>query len=78
MLTRAAALACLASLVCCSGAPPQTCTPEARAALTALYEKAAVQAVEAGECDSAPSAEECLAVKTLTVHMRMAQKAMCP
>lgn len=77
MLTRALGTALCAALVGCSGAPPRTCTPEAREALTVLYEKAAVQAVEAGQCDSAPSAEECPAVKALTVHMRMAQKAMC-
>lgn len=61
----------------CSGNRPDTCTPEAREALTVLYEKAAVQAVESGSCDSSSGAETCPAVQALLVHMRVAQKAMC-
>lgn len=61
----------------CASTPGRTCTPEAREALTVLYEQAAVQVVESGGCDSAPSAEECPAMKALVLHMRVAQKAMC-
>lgn len=75
---RAAILSIAVALVGCAGnAPPTTCTPEAREALTVLYEKAAVQVVESGGCDSAPSAEECEPMKALVLHMRVAQKAMC-
>lgn len=61
----------------CASTPAHACTPEAREALTVLYERAAVQVVESGGCDDAPNAEECEPMKALLVHMRLAQKAMC-
>ena len=61
----------------CASTPAHACTPEAREALTVLYEKAAVQVVEEGACDASPNAEECPAMKALVLHMRVAQKAMC-
>lgn len=75
-MTRVALAAALVVLGC-SGNRPKTCTPEAREALTVLYEKAAVQVVESGGCDDAPNAEECEPMKALLVHMRLAQTAMC-
>lgn len=63
----------------CSGNRPQSCTPESRAALTALYEKAAVEVVTSGACDSSgPVVTDCAAYQIVAAHMRVAQKAICP
>lgn len=63
----------------CSGNRPQSCTPESRAALTALYEKAAVEVVTSGACDSSgPDVTKCPSYALLEQQMRLAQRAMCP
>jgi hypothetical protein len=77
MVRRALAVCAAALVLCCSGARPKTCTPEARAALVSLYERAAIEVVTSGACDSVADVTACPAYLAVDAHMAIAQKALC-
>lgn len=62
----------------CAGTPPQTCTPEARDALIAVYEEASGAVIDRGACDKYDRIEDCPAYLALEAHYLAARKGICP
>lgn len=77
-MTRALVAGAALVVLGCSGATPQTCTPQARDALGVFYAAMASEVINAGACDAHPRVEDCPSYVALEVQYLAARKGICP
>lgn len=74
VLVAAIILACSG---CSSAQKPDPCTPQARAALLALYDKASAQVIDTGACDDVERIEDCREYAAVESDFAMTEAALC-
>lgn len=68
----------LAAPTGCASRSTQTCTPEARDALTTFYAAMATEVINAGACDRFARVEDCPSYVALEAQFLAARKGICP